>query len=136
MSAILSIATSGMTAATRRLEVSARNIANANSAGPLPSADPNVIASHPPAYVAQRVDQVETPGGGTRAIVSNEDPGTVAVSDPDAPYADADGMVAKPDVDLAEEAVELVSARLSFAMNAYVVRTYAKMMKSLLDIKA
>jgi flagellar basal-body rod protein FlgC len=136
MSAILSIATSGMTAATRRLEVSARNIANANSAGPLPSADPSVIASHPPAYVPQRVDQVETPGGGTRAIVGNEQPGTVAVHDPDAPYADADGMVAKPDVDLAEEAVELVSARLSFAINAYVVRTYAKMMKSLLDIKA
>jgi flagellar basal-body rod protein FlgC len=76
------------------------------------------------------------PGGGTRAIVGNEQPGTVAVHDPDAPYADADGMVAKPDVDLAEEAVELISARLSFAMNAYVVRTYAKMMKSLLDIKA
>jgi flagellar basal-body rod protein FlgC len=135
MSPILSIAASGMSAATRRLEVAARNIANANSAGPLPSADPSVIASHPPAYVAQRVDQVEIAGGGTRAIVSRESPGTVAVYDPEAPYADADGMVAKPDVDLAEEAVELVSARISFAMNAYVMRAYDRMMKSLLDIK-
>ena len=45
-------------------------------------------------------------------------------------------MVAAPNVDLVHEAVQQVVARYTFAMNAQVVRTYAQMMKSLLDIKA
>jgi flagellar basal body rod protein FlgC len=43
-------------------------------------------------------------------------------------------MVASPNVDLAGEAVEQAVARYSFAMNAAVVRTYSRMMESLLDI--
>jgi flagellar basal-body rod protein FlgC len=136
MSPTLSIAASGMSAATRRLEVSARNIANAYSAGPLPSPDVALIAIHPPAYEAQRVEQVETADGGTRAFVREASPGTVTAYDPNAPYADANGMVAMPNVDLANEAVEHITAQLSFAMNAYVARTSAHMMKSLIDIKA
>src|SRR5262245_12015677 len=57
LGSVLSIALSGMTAATRRLEVSARNIANASSSGPLPDASDEIKAKFPAAYVAQRVDQ-------------------------------------------------------------------------------
>jgi flagellar basal-body rod protein FlgC len=56
----LSIATSGLVAASRRLEVSASNIANLGSNGPLPGA-PNA-AGYPAAYSAQRVDQVDVAG--------------------------------------------------------------------------
>jgi len=136
MSSILSIAVSGMTAASRRLEVSARNVANALSSGPTAAADPAVKASYPAAYVPLRVDQVETAGGGTVANVSPESPSSVETYDPQAPYADAKGMVAAPNVDLANEAVQQVVARYTFAMNAQVVRSYAQMMKSLLDIRA
>ena len=39
------------------------------------------------------------------------------------------------EVDLANEAIQQVTARYDFAMNAQVVRIYSQMMKSLLDIK-
>ena len=132
---VLSIAMSGMTAATRRLEVSARNVANASSSGPLPDADPAIKESFPAAYVAQRVDQVEAAGGGTIANVGPASPGTVPTYDPTAPYANDKGMVAAPNVDFANEAVQQLLARVTFVANAQVVRTYDRMMKSLLDIK-
>jgi flagellar basal-body rod protein FlgC len=125
-----------MTAASRRLEVSARNIANASSSGPLPDASAQVQASFPPAYVAERVDQVEAPGGGTIANVGPDSPGTVPSYDPSAPYANDKGQVAAPNVDLANEAVQQILARENFAANVAVVRTYERMMKSLLDIKS
>jgi len=119
----------------RRLEVSASNVVNALSDGPLPSADASVQAQFPPAYTPKRVDQVESADGGTQAVVNNVSPATVASFDPNAPYADANGMVATPNVNLAGEAVQQLIARYTFAMNAAVERTYEQMMKSLLDIK-
>jgi len=136
MSSILSIAASGMLAATQRLQVSAENVANANSDGPLPTAAPAIQAQYPAAYVARRVEQVQTAGGGTRAVVANQQPGTVAAYDPTAPYADANGRVAAPNVDLANEAVQQLVARYAFAFNADVMRVYSKMMQSLLDVSA
>jgi flagellar basal-body rod protein FlgC len=56
--------------------------------------------------------------------------------DPGAPYANADGQVASPNVDLTEEAVQQLVARYTFAANARVVTAYDQMAKSLLDIKA
>jgi flagellar basal-body rod protein FlgC len=136
LGAVLSIALSGMNAASRRLEVSASNVANASSGGPTADASAETKASYPPAYIAQRVDQVEVPGGGTVATVGPETPGTISEFDPTAPYADAKGMVAAPNVDLANEAVQQILARENFAANVQVVRVYQRMMQSLLDIKS
>ena len=63
-------------------------------------------------------------------------PAATPVADPSAPYADGNGMVAAPNVDLAGEAVDQLLARYDFAFNAVVLRSYAQMMKSLLDITA
>lgn len=134
MNSILSIALSGMQAAATRLDVSAQNVANANSDGPLPDASAAVQTQYPPAYVAQTVTQVATAGGGTQAIVSNAQPGTVTAYDPTAPFADANGNVAAPNVDYTNEAVQQVMAQTDFAMNAQVVRVYSEMMKTLLNI--
>jgi flagellar basal-body rod protein FlgC len=125
-----------MTAAERRMEVSASNIANAYSSGPLPDASPAIQASYSPAYVAQRVNQVEAPGGGTIATVGPDNPGTVPAYDPSAPYANSKGMVATANVDLTNEAVQLLMARIDFQSNAFVVRAYSQMMKTLLDTTA
>jgi flagellar basal-body rod protein FlgC len=130
---ILSIAASGLAAASRRLEVSASNVANASDTGPLPDA-PNA-ASYPPVYQAERVDQVDVAGGGTVANVSTASPGYVTQYDPTAPFADKNGLVAAPNVDLANEAVQQITARIDFAANAKVIQVYSEMMKSLLDIK-
>jgi flagellar basal-body rod protein FlgC len=134
MSTIAAIAVSGMYAAVRRLEVSASNVANQGSTGRLPAADGSVPAGSPRAYTPLRVDQVEV-AGGTQANVSAVSPGTVAVYEPDAPYADANGMVAAPDVDLGTEMVELMVARLSFAANVQTLKASDTLAKTLLDMK-
>jgi flagellar basal-body rod protein FlgC len=133
MSSILSIAASGLAAASRRLEVSAGNVANALDNGPLPGA-PNPTGA-PPAYVPQRLDQTAVAGGGTATTVTNVSPSYVSSYDPTAPYADKNGQVAAPNVDLASEAIQQITARYAFAANAKVVQVDAEMMKTLLDIK-
>jgi flagellar basal-body rod protein FlgC len=136
MSSVLSIAVSGIQAAATRLQVSARNVANVRSAGVLPDAQGNYPADGPRAYTPLRVDQVDLSGGGTQAIVSSVAPSYVRSYDPGAPYANADGQVATPNVDLTEEAIQQLVARYTFAANARVVTAYNQMVKSLLDITA
>jgi flagellar basal-body rod protein FlgC len=134
MSSAFSIAASGMTAATRRLEVAARNVANVRSNGPLPGSD--AASGFPDAFVPGRVDQVEVAGGGTQANVSPVTPSHVPEYDPGAPFADSNGMVAAPNISLEGEMIEALVARYSFAFNAKVMRASADMTKSLLDITA
>jgi flagellar basal-body rod protein FlgC len=59
-----------------------------------------------------------------------------AAYDPSAPYADKNGMVAAPKVDLTNEVVQQITALYEFAANARVMQTASQMMKTLLDIKA
>jgi flagellar basal-body rod protein FlgC len=125
-----------MWAATQRLQVSAANVANANSDGPLPSAGAATQAQYPSAYAAQQVDQTATADGGTSAVIVDVQPATVATYDPTAPYADPSGDVAAPDVDYANEAMQQAAVKYSFAMNANVMRVYSQMMQSLLDVAA
>jgi flagellar basal-body rod protein FlgC len=132
MSIASTIAVSGMAAATLRLQVSANNVANAISSGPLPGSA--AASSFPGPYRAERVDQVDVAGGGTTATVDTASPGTVSIFDPSAPYADSHGMVASPNVDLASEIVQQMMARISFAANAQVAKTDAKMTAALFDI--
>jgi flagellar basal-body rod protein FlgC len=53
--------------------------------------------------------------------------------DPSAPYADPNGLVAAPNVDLGNEAVQQILALYTFAANAAVVRAVEKLNKALLD---
>jgi flagellar basal-body rod protein FlgC len=133
MSVASTIAVSGLSVASLRLQVAAGNIANASS-GPLPTA-PNP-ENFPPAYAPLRVNQVQSLGGGTSATVTIVSPPTVTTFDPGAPYADDRGMVASPNVDLAEELVQVLIARFSYAANAKVIRADAQMSAALFDITA
>jgi flagellar basal-body rod protein FlgC len=145
---IISIATSGLSAASLRVSVAASNIANVQTTGPLPASGSSTSAgagssgiapTFPAAYVPLRVDQVSqssgsTPGG-TIATVSTVSPSYTAQSDPSAPFANQDGLVAAPNVDLASEFVELATAKYSFIANAKVIQAYAETEDTLLDIK-
>ena len=132
MSIASTIAVSGLSVASLRLQVAASNIANASSDGPLPGT-PNP-ESFPPAYSALRVNQMDNFGGGTSATVTNVLPPTIATYDPTAPYADGRGMVASPNVDLANELVQVLVARFSYAANAQVIRVDAQMSAALFNI--
>jgi flagellar basal-body rod protein FlgC len=134
MSSVQSIAVSGMLAASRRLEVSAQNVANVRSDGALPDAQGNYSSDAPRPYTPQRVDQVDLATGGTRAVVTDVSPSYVATYNPSAPYANHDGMVAAPNVDLADEVVQRLMASYAYAANARVVTSHNQMVKSLFDI--
>ena len=134
MSSVSAIALSGLNAASLRLQVSAENVANAGSSGPLP--DSPARGSYPSAYGAKRVDQVPLADGSTRATVTGKSPATVPAYDPSAPYANGQGMVAAPNVNLASEIVQQLTAQLSFAANAQLVKADHKMTASLLDVVA
>ena len=134
MSVASTIAVSGMNAAALRLQVSASNIANAQSGGPLP--DAVNAANYPVAYNALLVEQTANADGSTRANMATMSSGVVAAFDPAAPYANAQGLVAAPNVDLWNELIQQLFARISFAANAKMVRADAQMSKSLVDIVA
>ena len=134
MSIASTIAVSGMNAAALRLQISASNVANVQSSGPLP--DSASAGSYPPAYNARAVNQTAMPDGTTFATVAPVLPGTVKSWDPAASYANAQGMVASPNVDLANEAVQQMMAGLVYAANAAVVRADNQMTSALLNVFA
>ena len=117
------------------MSVAASNIANARTTGPLPASG----GSGTPAYVPLRVDQVTQSSGsmpgGTVATVSTVSPSYTAQSDPGAAFANEDGLVAAPNVDLASEFVQMAAAKYSFIANAKVIQAYAETEQTLLDIK-
>jgi flagellar basal-body rod protein FlgC len=132
MQNILSIGLSGMDAAARRLEASASNIANINARGSLPSRE--TPAGVPQPYQPVRVEQASAGGGGTIASMRSVTPAYLAVYDPGASFADGNGMVAAPNVDLIQEMLTQVEASAAFTLNVRTVEAANAMVKTLYDL--
>ncbi len=115
MNSISTIALSGMNAASRRLQVSASNIANATSTGALPDANGTVPAGQLQAYAPLELVQTTSAGGGTQTSVTAVTPSTITVSDPQASFANQNGLVAAPNVDLTLALVSQVITLDSYA---------------------
>ncbi len=135
MDSALAIAASGMTAASLRLDVSASNVANMFTTGPLPDANVSNTTEFAAAYTPLRVDQIDV-AGGTAATVTTVSPSYVPMYDPTAPYADKSGMVAAPNVDIANEVMQQIIASYMFAANAMVMQVGSQMTGALLNITA
>lgn len=123
MNPILSTALSGLQAATKRVSVSANNVANAQTSRPASSPDG--------AFRAQRVVSRAVPGGGVATEVQEKSPATVTVPDPSVPG----GVSVFPNVNFVEEAVEQKLAVASYRANAAVIRTQQEIDDALLDIE-
>jgi flagellar basal-body rod protein FlgC len=136
MSSIPTIALSGLNAAARSLQVSALNVANAQSTGAVPNADGTVPAGTPQAFAPLELVQTESVGGGVQTSVTTVTPSTTTVFDPQAPFANQDGLVAAPNVDLSREFVGQLIASYSFAANVAVLKADDRNTKALLDITA
>lgn len=130
MNGILPIALSGLSAATTRLTASAQNVANAGTSGSTPA------GGGTPPYQPWLVVQTSTTSGGVAANLQRSSAPPLETYAPESAQADADGMIALPDVDYASEAVDQVSAMASFKANLAVVRTADEMQKALLDTLA
>ncbi len=128
MNTIMGIAVSGLQAAAKRLQVSASNIANMANRGAV-TAEGTVAAD---LYRPHQAVQVTTPGGGVRAFARPVDPAFHIVPDP----SGNGGRVAMPNVDLAEQTVEMILAKTAYKANAAVIEVARELDDVLLDIKA
>ncbi len=134
----LSNALSGLNAQKARLNASASNIANVLTGGAAPGS-PEAAAGAPTVYKPLRVDLTSQTlpngqGAGVSASVTESSDGFSLSYDPSAVGADSEGYVAVPNVDLAQEAVNVIESKLLFKANAAVIRTQDEMLGSLVDI--
>jgi flagellar basal-body rod protein FlgC len=128
---VFNIALSGMQAAELRAQAAAENIANSSTVGSLP--DAVGARQSRQAYQPVSVVQSSNVDGGVSAELVNKEPAYIEEYNPGSPFADARGVVAAPNVDLAEEAANLMSAKLQFAANAMVMRAASEMARDLFD---
>jgi flagellar basal-body rod protein FlgC len=144
MIAAFSTARSGLLASVARLDAAASNIAHAGTTGPLPAPATQPVAGaedgaarayQPVEVVVRSIGTGEAPAG-VAATYPPRLPATIRQYDPAAPFADADGFVAAPNVDLAEEAVDVLAALVSFRANLTLILAADEMAQSLLDIRA
>jgi flagellar basal-body rod protein FlgC len=120
MNAIITNALSGLNAARQRLEVSAANVANVDSDGVLPGATSDPTA--PQVYTPLRVEQQPLVSGGTFATVLPVDPRLVRRFVPDSPAANADGIIASPNIDLVGEGITQIAAAQVYKANLRVIQ--------------
>lgn len=145
MSDTLSIALSGLIAQQQRFAASASNIANAATAGPVPTdADPASYQNNPASTVYRPLQVSFTaltagngPAGvraaGVRAEVVPDPNGYTVTFSPNHPYANPEGFIAVPDVDLAKEYVNILETKTLFRAGISVLKTEKDMMGELLD---
>lgn len=132
MLSAINIALSGLESATQKLNTSAANIANLQTAGSL---EPGGQAPYTPVTTVQ---ETTDNGGVATYVVPKNDPFTPVYS-PDSPFANADGVIGVPNVDLAEEAVNLMIAKTTYKANLASIKTANEMSEELfrvLDEKA
>ena len=122
-------ALSGLAAASKRVEVSANNLANQSSTS---SVVDGILTDRP--YVPQTVDQVSLSTGGTQAIVRDVSPASTARFEPTNADADTSGVVNVPNVDTATELVKMKIASYDYKANLKVLKINDDMQKNLLDI--
>ena len=134
-----------VSAASRRVEASASNIANARVSidpddartGDQPRWDQQPQNNPPPerpVYEPVRVHESTVEGGGVRAEFTPIDPPPhVLVYDPDDRLANEDGLVGRPNVDYAREFVNKSQAEHAYKANLKTIATEKAMIGALLN---
>jgi flagellar basal-body rod protein FlgC len=125
----ISTAVSGLAAASTRLSATASNIANSQDTAPL-SPEPGGVQPYQPLTVTQTA----RPGGGTTATEQPVTPASTAIYDPNSPFADVNGNVAAPNLDLSQQVVDLKTTALAYDANVKVIQTASQMQGYLLNI--
>ena len=129
---IFNVAGSAMTAQSQRMNVTASNLANAESvAGPdgMPYRAKQVVFQvEPSAYGAGDIGGVAVAG-----VVEDPSPPRL-VFDPKRPHANAEGYVAMPNVNVVEEMTNMISASRSYQANVEVLNTAKTLMVKTLTL--
>ncbi len=125
MNNVISNAISGLNDATTRLSVSANNIANAQTTGSL--TDPQNAP-----YSALTVQSRSTLNGGVRTEITPQTPAFVPSFAPNSPFADENGLIGAPNVDLGEELINTQIAKYAYQANAQIISTAKDLQEELL----
>lgn len=132
----MSVAVSGMTAATRRVDASASNVANVRTLGAVPGSTAAASTAAPKAHDALAVSQSAMPGGGVVSSIGTSAPSWIQEYAPDLSFADGNGMVAAPNVDLATETVNQIVASRAYQAGVRTVETVDEMAREAINMKA
>jgi flagellar basal-body rod protein FlgC len=116
----IGIALSGLSAASKKVEASASNIANLQTVGSL---EPGKQKPYTP-ITTQQTALTDQNGNGLGVTSQFTPKGTPFYSaySPDSPFANSEGIIGVPNVDLAEEAVNMQMARATYKANAAVIK--------------
>jgi flagellar basal-body rod protein FlgC len=134
----VSVSVSGLQAASLQFSAAASNIANINTDGAVPSTPPSQPVDPKSSSVYQPVTVSQTPNldGGVSATTQPSLPSYLLAYSPQAPYANMQGMVAAPNVDMATELVHVREAANSFRANLLALKVSSRMADTLLDTVA
>jgi flagellar basal-body rod protein FlgC len=124
------ISASGLTAERVRLEVTANNIANANSTR---TADGGPFRRQDVVFQSVLDGQIR-PGGVVAAEIVNDDSPFPVIHNPSHPDADASGNVQLSNVQLPIETVNLVTASRSYEANVKALQAFLQMNEQALAI--
>lgn len=116
---------SGLTAASKRIEVAASNIANQNST----KTKTNDEVTDTP-YVPQRVDLVSLSNAGVQAQVRDVEQPTIEVPDANSET----GLREVPNVDQAQQLIDIKIASYDYKANLKAIQVQNNVQDSLLDI--
>ena len=127
----LRIAASGLQAQSTRLRVVSENIANAQSTGLTPGADPYArqtvsFESEMDRTLGTNLVQVKSIGVDSSPFKLQRDPGN--------PAADQDGMVKMPNVDVLMELADMREANRSYEANLQVAKQSADMLNTAIGL--
>lgn len=144
LGSIFDIAGSGMTAQSLRLNTTASNIANAETAS---SSTETTYRARKPVFAAIQQSMMN-PGQGTFPMAADQGASAgvrvegIVESDaelqmryePHHPAANEDGYVYYPNVNVVEEMADMMSSSRSFQMNVDVMNTAKSMMQRILTL--
>ncbi|MBU3736436.1 MAG: flagellar basal body rod protein FlgC [Methylobacterium sp.] len=130
---VFNIAGSAMTAQSLRLNVVASNMANADS---VTSANGQPYRAKQVVFQARPLNP-GMPAGANGVVVQKviDDPSPMRMMyDPKSPYADAQGYVTMPNVNVVEEMTNMISASRSYQANVEMMNTTKTMIQRTLAI--
>ncbi|WP_096084593.1 flagellar basal body rod protein FlgC [Agaribacterium haliotis] len=141
LTSIFDVAGSGMNAQSVRLNTTASNIANAESAS---SSTGEVYRGRHPVFQARMLEQMQggmsLPQGQSAGVgvdvtdVIESDAPLQQRYEPDHPLADDEGYVYYPNVNVVEEMTNMISASRSFQVNVEVMNSAKQMLQRVLTL--
>ena len=124
------IGTTGLVAQSVRLNLIASNLANAET---VVSADDTPYQSRQAVFKIARMESGPGEGVSVSRIVKSDAPARMEYR-PNHPLANAAGYVAMPNVNVAEQTVDMISASRAYQTNIEVMNVSRQLMLKLLDL--